>query len=150
MKRLKRICASVLAAACLCTCFSVTAAADTDTTYSLVGSGISPLYDITKNASSELNLTGTKAECISRASGVDIAKITVEQTLQKFSGWFWIWIDVDGASWTRTENSSPVLMSNTKSGLTSGTYRVKSVFKLTDKNGKTETITVYSDEASVS
>ena len=149
MIRLKRILASVLAAVCLCTCFSVTAFADTNTTYSLVG-GISPLYDIAKSAISTLTISGTNAQCTSRASGENTVKITVEQTLQKYSGWFWIWNDVDGASWTGTENRSSISLSNTKSGLTSGKYRVKSVFTLTDKNGKTETITVYSDEKTVS
>lgn len=36
-----------------------------------------------------------------------------------------------------------------KQHLSSGKYRLKTVFTLTDKNGKTETITVYSDEKSV-
>jgi len=40
-------------------------------------------------------------------------------------------------------------LSNSKSGLESGKYRLKSVFTLTDKNGKSETITIYSDEKSV-
>ncbi len=40
-------------------------------------------------------------------------------------------------------------MSNTKTGLKSGKYRLKTIFTLTDKYGKTETITVYSDERSV-
>ena len=145
----KRICASVLAAVCVCTCFSMTVAADTtNTTYSLVGS-ISPLYDIADGAFSNLNIIGTKAECVSKVYGDNIVKITVEQTLQKYSGWFWIWDNVDGASWTSTENRSSISLTNTKSGLTSGKYRVKSVFTLTDKNGKTETITVYSDEKTV-
>ena len=84
MIRSKRILASVLAAVCLCSCFSVTAYADTDinTTYSLAGS-ISPLYDIANNALSSLNIVGTKAECKSQASGKNAVKITVEQTLQK-------------------------------------------------------------------
>lgn len=148
MIRLKRILASVLAAVCLCTCFSVTAFADTNTTYSLVG-GISPLYDIAKSAISTLTISGTNAQCTSRASGENTVKITVEQTLQKYSGWFWIWNDVDGAYWTKTVNNNSVQLSNTKSGLTNGKYRVKSVFTLTDKNGKTETITIYSDEKTV-
>lgn len=144
----RQIIASALTAACLCTCFATTVSAKTVTTYSLVNS-VSPLYDIASSAYSELNIVGTKAECVSKASGDNTAKITVEQTLQKYSGWFWIWDDVDGASWTRTENSGSISLSNCKSGLASGTYRVKSVFTLTDKNGKTETITVYSDEVSV-
>ncbi|HBH95103.1 MAG TPA: hypothetical protein DDX91_05075 [Ruminococcaceae bacterium] len=146
--RFRQIIASALTVMCLCTCFSTTVSAKTVSTFSLVNS-ISPLYDIADSAYSELNIVGTKAECVSKVSGDNTTKITVEQTLQKYSGWFWIWDDVDGASWTRTENKSSVNLSNTKSGLTSGTYRVKSMFTLTDKNGKTETLTIYSDEVSV-
>lgn len=123
MIRLKRILASVLAAVCLCTCFSTTAFAETATTNTF-NSGISTLYDIANNVYSELNIVGTKVGCVSRDKGDNAVKITVEQTLQKYSGRFWIWNDVDGASWTRTENRSSVILSNTKSGLTSGTYRV--------------------------
>ena len=146
--RFRQIVASAFTAAWLCTCFTTTVSAKTVSTFSLVNSA-SPLYDIADCAYSELNIVGTKAECVSKASGDNTAKISVEQTLQKYSGWFWIWDDVDGALWTRTENMSSVRLSNTKSDLTSGTYRVKSVFTLTDKNGKTETITVYSDEQNV-
>ena len=146
--RLKQIVASMLTAACLCTCFATNASAETVSTFSLVNSA-SPLYEIADSAYSELDIVGTSAECKSQAFAVNAVKITVEQTLQKYSGWFWIWNDVDNASWTRTENGSSVRLSNTKSGLTSGTYRVKSVFTLTDKNGKVETITDYSDEQNI-
>lgn len=146
--RLKRIIASVLSTICLSTGVSVAAYAQTSEPYSIIG-GISPYYNIAGNVYSQLNIVGTKAECLSQAEGVNVAKITVEQTLEKYSGWFWIWNDVDGASWTRTENRSSVRLSNTKTGLTSGTYRVKSVFTLTDKSGKAETITVYSDEQKI-
>ena len=146
--RFRQIIASALTATCLCTCFATTVSAKTVSTFSIVNSA-SPLYDIARSAFSELNIVGTKAECVSKVSGDNTAKITVEQTLQKYSGWFWIWDDVDGASWTRTENRSSVSLSNTKSDLTSGTYRVKSVFTLTDKNGKSETITIYSNERTV-
>lgn len=146
--RFKRIIAAALTVTCLWTCFGSTVSAETISTYSLVN-GVSLLYDIADSVYSELNIVGTKAECKSQASGVNTAKITVEQTLQKYSGWFWIWDDVDGASWTRTENRSSVRLSNTKSGLTGGTYRVKSVFTLIDKNGKTEKLTIYSDEQKI-
>lgn len=141
----KKVIALAFFAVCLCTCLRPTASAENISTYSLVGE-VSPLYDIAKSVYSELNIVGTSAECVSKASGDNTSKITVEQTLQKYSGWFWIWNDVNGASWTKTVNSDYIRLSNTKSGLTSGKYRVKSVFKLTDKNGKTETITIYSDK----
>ena len=142
--RLKRILASVLMVACLFTCFTVTASAKNNSTYS-VGDTASPLYDIAASTFSALGITGTTAQCISQAEGINTVKITVVQTLQKYSGWFWIWNDVDGATWTKTENYSSISFTNTKSGLSSGKYRVKSVFTLTDKNGKTETLTIYSD-----
>lgn len=72
-----------------------------------------------------------------------------EQTLEKYSGWFWVWNNVDCAVWSKTVNSNSIRLVNTKSGLTSGKYRMKSVFTLTNKQGKTEKITVYSDERSV-
>ncbi len=61
----------------------------------------------------------------------------------------WIWNDVEGATWTKTVNDNSIFFSNTKSGLDSGTYRVKSVFTFTDKNGKSEKIKIYSDEQKV-
>lgn len=146
--KFRQIIASALVAVCLFTCFNTAVSAESASAYSLIN-GVSPLYEIADSANSKLYIVGTSADCKSLVDGIDAVKITVEQTLQKYSGWFWIWNDVDGASWTRTENKSSVYFSNTKSGLISGTYRVKSVFKLTDKNGKTETITVYSTEKSV-
>lgn len=40
-------------------------------------------------------------------------------------------------------------MSNTKSGLDSGTYRLRTDFTVTSTSGSTETITVYSAEKTV-
>ncbi len=45
--------------------------------------------------------------------------------------------------------SNTLTMSNTKTGLSGGKYRLKTEFTLTDKNGETENIIVYSDEKSV-
>lgn len=146
----KRTLVSILSAACLFTGLDVTASANTLPTTSVV-SGSSLLYEIAKDAYSELDIFGTEAVCRSSADGDNTSKITIEQSLEKRGGWFIFqsWDSVDGAFWTETVNDSSIYLSNTKSGLDSGTYRVKSVFKLTDKNGKTETITVYSDERSV-
>lgn len=93
----KRVFASALSAVCLCSGLSVTASAETVSTYAFAG-GASPLYEIAKTAYSELDIVGTEAICSSTADGSNTTKITVEQTLEKYSGWFWIWNDVDGAS----------------------------------------------------
>lgn len=127
----KRMLASALCAVCLCTELGVTASAETVSTYSFAGS-VSPLYEIADNARSELNIVGTTAECKSQADGSNTAKITVVQTLEKYSGWFWIWNNVDGAAWTKTVNGSSTSLANTKSGLAGGKYRVKSVFAFTN------------------
>lgn len=144
--RFKRILASILTVACLFTCFTVTASAKNTSTYS-VGDTASPQYDIATKAFSALNFIGTTAECVSQTDGFNTVKITVVQTLQKYSGWFWIWDDV--ATWTKTVNSSSTSFTNKKSGLSSGKYRVKSVFTLTNSSGKTETLTIYSDSEKI-
>ena len=144
--KFKQILASVLTVACLFTCFATTASAKNVSTYA-IGDTASPQYDIAISVSSNLVFIGTTAECVSQASGLDTVKITVVQTLQKYSGWFWIWDDV--ASWTKTVNSSSINFGNKKSGLSSGKYRVKSVFTFTNISGKTETLTIYSDTKSI-
>lgn len=95
-----------------------------------------------------LSIENGTAYCSSSTTGSNAASITVTQTLQKYWG-LWIWNDVKGASWSGRVDGGSICLSNTKSGLDSGTYRVKSVFKLIDKNGKTETITIYSTEERV-
>lgn len=140
----KRIIPLVLLMICLCTVFSTTAFADT--TYAV--GGVAPAYEYARKATSELSISGQTAYCTSKTDG-DAISITVEQTLEKHSGWLWIWDDVENASWSKTVNSSSVSLSNTASDLDSGTYRLKSVFTLTNSNGKTETITVYSSEKNV-
>lgn len=140
----------ILSASCLFTGLGMTASAQSESTYSIVDS-TSPLYEIADNAYSELDIDSYGATCTSTASGNGVVEITVDQSLEKRGGWFIFqsWDSVDGAVWTKTVSRSSICLVSTKSGLDSGTYRVKSVFKITDKNGKTETVTVYSDERSV-
>jgi len=110
---------------------------------------VQPYYEKANEVLSELNINGTTATCKSLVDGYpDVVEITAEQYLQK-QGFLWIWSTYDGAEWTKTMYSNTLTMSNTKSGLDGGKYRLKTIFTLTDKQGKTETITVYSDEESV-
>ena len=144
--KFKRIITMVLSAFCLLTTVGTVAYANA---VSNPDYGIAPAYEYADNPSSKLSISGQTAYCTSDADGVNTVKITVEQTLEKYSGWFWIWDNVDGASWTKTVNTNAICLSNTKSGLSSGTYRLKSVFTLTTSTDKTETITVYSNEKTV-
>lgn len=109
---------------------------------------VSPAYEIARTVENTLAISSSTAECTSICTGSSsVVNVSVEHTLQKFWG-LWVWNDVDGASWTKTKSGSSISLVSTKSGLSSGTYRVKSVFTLTSSNGETETITVYSTEKS--
>lgn len=135
---------SLLMSLLMCFSLSVTASAQTVPT-----SIVQPYYEKAFEAKSMLSISGTTATCESSARGdSDVTKIVAVQTLEK-QGFLWIWGTYDGTTWTKTVYSNTITMSNTKTGLSSGKYRLKTVFTLTDKNGKTETITVYSDEKSV-
>jgi len=128
----------------LCFTFSATASAKTISSYV-----VQPYYEKAQEAKSILNINGTDAICESSLVGdPDVIKIVAVQTLEK-QGFLWIWGTYDETVWTKTVHTNTLTMSNTKIGLSSGKYRLKTVFTLTDKNSKTETITVYSDERSV-
>lgn len=132
----------------VCLCANLSAVSYAESVEPFADYGISVLYEIAEYPISKLNIEDGTAYCSSSTTGSNTASITVTQTLQKHWG-LWIWNDVKGASWSKQVDGSSICLSNTKSGLDSGTYRVKSVFTLTDRNGKSETITVYSDEKSV-
>ena len=106
------------------------------------------MYENDCDLTSILAIVGTKATCRSTAAGNTLKSITATQTIEKHWG-LWIWNEVDGASWSKTVKSSNLSMSNTKSGLDSGTYRLRTDFTVTSTSGSTETITVYSKEKSV-
>lgn len=143
----KKIIAVLLTFVGLCMSLSVSVSAET--IYPFIDSDVSPAYAIANTPVSELNIIGKKAYCTSTTDGANAVSITVEQTLEKYSGWLWVWESVDGASWTKTVNKKTISVGNTKSGLSSGTYRLKSVFTLASLDGKSETITVYSSEKTV-
>lgn len=142
-KKFIRVCALVLTVAVAISGFAVCSFAETSS------KAIEPRYDYTSGKSVTLSVSGTTANCQTDVTGKSTCvKISVVQTLQK-QGALWTWSDVIGASWTKTANSRSLTMSNSKSGLASGTYRVKSVITVTGSDGKTETITAYSDEKEI-
>lgn len=107
------------------------------------------LYDISNSSEfSKLDISGTTATCISQIStqSTDISSIKITQTLEK-QGFLWIWGKYAG-DWTTTLTKSGNL-ANTVYNLTSGNYRVKSVFVITLKDGTSQTITLYSAEKTV-
>lgn len=107
---------------------------------------VAPAHEIADNAISILRIDGQTALCNSKTKSKGAVEIVIVQTLEKYSGWFWIWNAVDDASWTIYNYSGSVDVTNKKSGLSSGTYRLKSEFTLKNSAGKTESFTVYSEE----
>ncbi len=141
---LKPIIGTVLSAALLCVTPVTQATAAAAEPYSIVA----PLYEIAENAWCDLIINSSTVNCRSLIDNSNAVKITAEQYLQK-QGFLWMWTTYDSAEWTKTVYTNSLAMSNTKTGLSSGKYRLKTIFTLTDKQGKAETITVYSDEKSV-
>ncbi len=131
---------SVLAVLLLCFSVPVTARA------SVVPVGlVQPYLEIASDAESMLSINGTTATCKSFVRGhSDVVEITAVQYLEK-QGFLWIWDTYDDTTWTKTVYSNALTMSNTKTGLANGKYRLRTVFTLTDKYGESETITVDSD-----
>ncbi len=125
----KKILASLTVLICLSASSSAVAYAESVDTF--VDDGISLTYEIAGDPSSDLAIIGSTAYCTSKTDSSGAVSITVTQTLQKYWG-LWIWNDVEGAEWTRTVDRNSICLTSSKSGLDSGTYRVKSVFTLTD------------------
>ena len=107
------------------------------------------LYDVGNVTKlSTLSVSGTTATCTSLATfaNTDVSSVKITQTLEK-QGFLWIWGRYAG-DWTKTLTKSGNL-STTVYNLSSGNYRVKSVFVITLKDGTSQTITLYSAEKTV-
>lgn len=143
----KRIMALVLSAIIISSTFTVKSYAEDISPF--VEDDIVLEYENVLDASSTLSIVGQTAYCDSTCSGYsNVVRISATITLQKFWG-LWLWNDVSGAEWTKSENGNYIGLSKTKSGLSTGTYRLKSVFTVTTSGGQTETITVFSPEKTV-
>lgn len=97
---------------------------------------------------SELTVTGTTAKCKSSAldPNYQATKILVSQSLQKKnSSGNWTIVQ----AWSNTINYYKGTVTNSKSGLASGTYRLKSTFYLYVGNTCTSTNTVYSSSKTI-
>ncbi len=103
-----------------------------------------PAYSYTSDCSSSISISNSTATCKSYIRGYFnvTTKIEVEQTLQKknSSG---KWVDV--CSWNNTINYFQGTVTNYAYSLSSGTYRLKSVFTVYSGNNH-ETITNDSSE----
>ena len=110
---------------------------------------VSPRYGYTASCSSTLSISGASATCESSATGYsgETTKIVISQTLQK-RGSSGNWSDVSGAYWKTTIYKYVGSARKVKNNLSSGTYRLKSVFTVYAGNSS-ETITKYSQQKSI-
>lgn len=141
---MKRIIVAILIALLSVNSFEVTSEAFTKSDSIVV-------MDINSSTKkSELYFNSNTATCKSTyyESNSPVSSISATQTLEK-KGLFGIYSSVSGASWTKTVTTQNLSMSNTKSNLSSGTYRLKTVFTVTLKSGTIESVTVYSTEKTV-
>ena len=143
-----KVMALVLSALAISSSFSISSYAENLSP--IIDEEIISEYEIAIGVSNTLTFSSATAHCESVCTGLNnVVQISVTQTLQKFWG-MWIWNDVEGAEWSESNSSNYISLFRTKSGLLSGTYRLKSVFTLTTSNGGTETITIYSLEKTIS
>lgn len=98
-------------------------------------------YVYTRQISNYLSITDNTASCLSTVVGYYnvTTKIRIEQTLQKKNGSSWS----DKVFFTNTYNTNVAIYSTQKSGLASGTYRLKTVAKVYSGDDY-ETVTKYS------
>ena len=107
----------------------------------------SPAYSYTSDCSSELSISGTTATCKSSVTGYynKTTKIVVNQTLQKKNSsgdWEYVY------SWYDTIYNYYGSLTNTRSSLSSGTYRLKTLATVYAGTAN-ETITKYSNEKTI-
>lgn len=106
-----------------------------------------PTYSYTSSCSSELSISAKTATCKSSITGYynKTTEIAVKQYLQKKNSSD-KWEDV--CSWNDTINSFKGSVTNTKSSLSSGTYRLKTVFTVYAGTAS-ETVYAYSNEKTI-
>ena len=99
-------------------------------------------YQYTSSISSSLYISNKSASCQSTVYGFSnmATKVNITHTLQKKSGSSWNFV----TSWTKNFNTWYGILTTSKSNLSSGTYRLKTVAKVY-KGNSYETITVYSN-----
>ncbi|MBQ7071486.1 MAG: hypothetical protein IJM87_09435 [Ruminococcus sp.] len=102
-------------------------------------------YQYTSNLGNDLYISNKTASCQSSVYGFSglATRVEITQTLQKKSGSSWNFY----TSWVKNYYTWYGILTTTKSGLSSGTYRLKTVAKVYSGNNY-ETITVYSYTAS--
>lgn len=121
-------------------------AAEPASPYAASNPPATPNWEYTAFMTSTLYYEGTTMKCVSTVSAfAEVTCITIEHTLQK-QGLLWAWSKYDKDSvWTTIEYDSIAALSTKKTVTESGKYRLKTVATVTNENGKSEKITIYSE-----
>ncbi|MCD7731719.1 MAG: hypothetical protein LUI05_09545 [Oscillospiraceae bacterium] len=104
-------------------------------------------YSYTSAVSSTLSISSGTANCQSVLSGTSaVTHIFATQYLEKKSGT--TWTTVSGGTWNDSTSNISLVMTNSKSGLSSGTYRLRSVFVVYSQ-ANCETVEKTSSEVTI-
>ncbi|MCM1577200.1 MAG: hypothetical protein NC078_00175 [Ruminococcus sp.] len=104
-------------------------------------------YAYATSVTSTLTKSGSKLTCTSTCRGIStVTKITAVQYLEKKNGSNWD--TVKDGTWSGSADSSYLYMSNSKSSLDSGTYRLRTVFTVYSGTSS-ETIEKTSSEVTI-
>ncbi len=104
--------------------FSLQAVSDEDI---FIDEEVGLAYVYASSVNSYIMTKGKSITCTSYIAGNGtVTKITITQKLQKKSGTKWTKV----ASWTKTYSANSASYTNTKSSLSSGTYRTRTVAKV--------------------
>ncbi len=140
--KMKRLIACILMASCLFAQTGITVNANDSISENIIDSGYGVYSTYMKSCSSELTISGTSATCESEASGTaSVTQIIGDMYLMKYSSSNG-WQDID--AWRLQVSGSEYSNTKTKTGLSSGNYRLRTEFTVTTSSGATETVTAYS------
>lgn len=108
-------------------------------------------YDLTsasKHSSLSIDSNGTVTMMSNfETSDRSVIQVDIEHSLEKHA-YLWTWNNVGGKS-SKTVFDCVNYLITYRTGLESGTYRLKSVFTAYLDDGRSETVTVYSNELTI-
>ncbi len=136
----KRILACVMMAACLLTQTGIASSANYNIDEESIIATSETRSTYLSRAKSTLTISGTSAECYSEAYGTSsVTQIIGDMYLEKYISGQWTAID----AWRLQQSGNDYSNTKTKTGLSSGSYRLKTEFTVTARSGS-ETVIAYS------
>ena len=140
--KIKRLIACMLVASCLFAQSGIIVNADDNISEGTIETVYETRSTYLQDATSTLTISGTTATCKSEASGTSsVTQIIGDMYLMKYSSSNG-WQDID--AWRLQQSGSEYSNTKTKTGLSSGNYRLRTEFTVTTSSGATETVTKYS------